>query len=393
MYLYKVLLTCFYLQLWLKKFCLICGSYSFKKDGKVLLQTFTHRGWQRILHQLYRCLSCGHPWHNADMIGQFSTRMVDYLAYIYLHSLSLEDTVGIVRAFFQKDYLTKDTVLDHLEQLIDRLPSVDKISKKFKPARSGYYAWDGTWLKFQGRDIVLLICFDVVSLDVVSYLVAPDECYETYLVLINIIKQTEPDILANAKGFFCDGELGLLKILRERYSATPLQLCVFHKYSRAGQIIPFVHANGMDKDIKERVEKVLFAPTKQLAIYNLVELKRYASKHQQNRKLKKIIGILKRNFELLLTHFDHPEMSPYNNVLEGFNGIIKRKFNLMKGFKKELNVDRWVKLLLLDYRFHKIHSSKFPNRNGKSPLELAQVSLPKYHNWITLVRRKVCVSP
>jgi len=386
MYLYKVLLTCFYLQLWLKKNCLSCGSYSFKKDGKVLLQTFTHRGWQRILHQLYRCLSCGHPWHNADMIGQFSTRMVDYLAYIYLHSLSLEDTVGIVRAFFQKDYLTKDTVLDHLEQLIDRLPSVDKISKKFKPARSGYYAWDGTWLKFQGRDIVLLICFDVVSLDVVSYLVAPDECYETYLVLINIIKQTEPDILANAKGFFCDGELGLLKILRERYSATPLQLCVFHKYSRAGQIIPFVHANGMDKDIKERVEKVLFAPTKQLAIYNLVELKRYASKHQQNRKLKKIIGILKRNFELLLTHFDHPEMKRDNNLLECFNGIIKPRLDLMKGFKIQENLDRYLKLFLLEYRFHPLKESRFKDRRGKSPLQVAGVILVPYYNFLTYLR-------
>ncbi len=115
--------------------------------------------------------------------------------------------MGIVRATLRKDYLTKDTVLDHLEQLIDRLPAVEKISLKFKPLRSGYYAWDGTWLKFQGRDIVLLICFDVVSLDVINYLMAPDECYETYLALINIINQTEPDILANIKGFYCDGEL------------------------------------------------------------------------------------------------------------------------------------------------------------------------------------------
>jgi len=81
-------------------------------------------------------------------------------------------------------------------------------------------------------------------------------------------------------------------------------------------------------------------------------------------------------------------MSPYNNTLEGFNHIIKRKIRLMKGFKKELNMDRWLKFILLDYRFHKIHSSGFRNRNGKSPLELAEVNLPKYHNWITLVRKK-----
>lgn len=323
----------------------------------------------------------------------FTPRMIDWIGYVYLHSMSLEDTVNIARAFFEKDYLTKNTVLNHLEKLIDSLPAVDMVSQKFKPVRSGYYAWDGTWLKLNGNDIVLLICFDVVSLDVVNYLVVPYECYETYFTLVSIINRTEPDILAQAKGFFCDGELGLLKLLRKNYSSVPLQLCVFHKYSRAGQIIPFVHAKGMDKDIKERVEKVLFAPTKQRAIDNLTELKRYASEHQRNKKLKEIIGVLKRNFELLLTHFDHPEMSPYNNALEGFNGIIKRKIILMKGLKKELNVDRWIKFLLLDYRFHKIHSSIFPDRNGKSPLELAQVSLPKYHNWLRLVRKKASISP
>lgn len=136
------------------------------------------------------------------------------------------------------------------------------------------------------------------------------------------------------------------------------------------------------------VEKVLFAPTKNEAIASLDALKRYAREHQQNDKLKKIIGVLKRNFHLLLTHFDNPEMSPYNNVLEGFNHIIKRKIRLMKGFKKELNMDRWLKFILLDYRFHKIHSSGLKERNGKSPLELAKVNLPKYHNWLTLVRKK-----
>jgi hypothetical protein len=81
-------------------------------------------------------------------------------------------------------------------------------------------------------------------------------------------------------------------------------------------------------------------------------------------------------------------MSPYNNVLEGFNHIIKRKLRLTKGFKKELNIHRWLKLMLLDYRFHIIRSSKFPDRNGKSPLELAEVELPKHYNWITLLRKK-----
>lgn len=326
------------------------------------------------------------------MIGRFTPKMIEYIAYMYLRSLSLENTVAIARAWFEKDWLTKSTILDHIEKLIDRLPSMDQMSKKLKPMRSGYYAWDGTWLKYRDRNIVLLICFDVVTLDVVNYQVADDETYLAYEKLIKNINDTEPNILAQSKGFYADGELCLLKQLREKYPNIPLQLCVFHKYARVGQIILFVRARGINQEIKTRVEKVLFAPTKAEAIQCLYELKRYALAHQENKKLREIIGVLKRNFELLLTHFDHPEMSPYNNVLEGFNHIIKRKLTLMKGFKKELNIHRWLKLILMDYRFHKIHSSKFPNRNGKSPLELSRVPLPKHFNWLTLVRKKIHIS-
>jgi len=323
------------------------------------------------------------------MIGRFDNKMINWIGYIYLRSFSLYSTVEIVRSFYEKDYLTKDSVLAHLEQLVDQLPDISAITRLFKPARSGYYAFDGLWFKFQGASKVLIICFDAASLDLVNYLIADDENYVTYGRLINLVNLAEPGILTGAKGFYADGELGLLKQLKDNYGKVPLQLCVFHKYTRSNQIIPFIRAKGIDKIIKGMVEKVLFAPTKDEAIASLDSLKRYAREHQQNDKLRKIVGVLKRNFHLLLTHFDNPDMSPYNNVLEGFNHIIKRKIRLMKGFKKELNMDRWLKFILLDYRFHKVHSSGFKGRNGKSPLELALVNLPKYHNWINLVRKIV----
>lgn len=354
------------------------------------MQVFTKQGIRNKSFQRYNCNQCGHVWHNSpkDMIGRFDGKMINWIGYIYLRSFSLHSTVEIVRSFYEKDYLTKDSVLAHLEQLIDQLPDISGITSLFKPARSGYYAFDGTWFKINGANKVLMICFDVDSLDIVNYLIADDENYITYGKLINLANSAEPGILSGAKGFYSDGELGLVKHLKEEYGHVPLQLCVFHKYSRSNQIIPFVRAKGIDIEIKKMVEKILFAPTKDEAISSLDDLKRYAREHQQNDKLKKIVGVLKRNFHLLLTHFDNPEMSPYNNALEGFNHIIKRKIRLMKGFKKELNMDRWLKFILLDYRFHKIHSSGFKNRNGKSPLELAKVNLPKYHNWLNLLRKK-----
>ncbi|MCK5510265.1 hypothetical protein KAI65_01820 [Candidatus Parcubacteria bacterium] len=151
-------------------------------------------------------------------------------------------------------------------------------------------------------------------------------------------------------------------------------------------MIPFVRIkNEIDKEIKRLTERVLFAATKQEAISSLDELQRYAQEHQGHKKLQELIGVLKRNFDLLLTHFDNPGMSPYNNVLEGFNYIVKRRTRLMKGFKKPININKWLKLILTDWRFHYLKESQFEDRKNKSPLELASCKLPKIHNWIKYI--------
>lgn len=390
-YKFELILINFYLKYESKKICPKCFSSSFKKDGFIKLQVFSKQGWRYHRCQNYRCHNCNRQWHyQNNLIGMFHIEMIEYSAYVYLRSLSLNNTIEIIQAWFEKDILSKNILLNHLEELIDKLPSFSETTNIFKPTRSGYYAWDGLWFKYQGEDRVLLICFDVVSLDIINYQISLDENYQTYEQLIDKINQTEPDILSKTKGFYLDGELGLMKLLRENYSSVPRQLCVFHKYSRAGQLIPFRHIkNDLDREIKKKVEMVLFAKSKQEAIDSLEDLKIFAKENKNYKKLKEVVGVLKRNFDLLLTHFDHPEMSPYNNVLEGFNHIIKRRIRLMKGFKKEMNIDRWLKLILLDYRFHKIKSSKFPNRNGKSPLELAGVKLQNHFNWIKLIREKM----
>lgn len=320
----------------------------------------------------------------------YSLKVVEYVAYLYLRSLSFNQAIAILRAFYEKDIFTKERLIDHIEQLTDRIPRNEQISQWLKPKRSGYYALDGTWLKYRGRDIVLLILFDVETLDVISYTVARDETEETYSKLIELAK---PEISDGVKGFFCDGELGLVKALKNYFPGVPLQLCVFHKYQRVHQLVPFIRPRTkLDKDIKERVGQILFAESKDIAMTKLHELEQFAKEHQSYEKLQKALGVIKRNFDLLLTHFDHPEMSPYNNVLEGFNHIIKRRTRLMKGFKKPINITRWLKLLILDWRFHPLKETVFGSRRNKSPLELADVQVPEIYNWLTFIRKNYKIS-
>ena len=315
----------------------------------------------------------------------YTLKTIEYVAYLYLRSLSFNQVIAILGAFYEKDVFTKKVLIDHIEQLADQVPDQLSINQWLKPKRSGYYAIDGTWLKYRGRDIVLLILFDVHTLDIVNYSVALDETQKTYTDLMNPVLS---EISVGVKGLFCDGEPALLKVLKATFPGTPIQLCVFHKYTRVNQLVPFIRPkNKLDREIKERVEKVLFAATKEEAMTALNDLEQFAKEHQSYEKLQEVIGVLKRNFDLLLTHFDHPEMSPYNNVLEGFNHIIKRRTRLMKGFKKPINISRWLKLILMDWRFHPLKETIFAFRRNKSPLQLASVKLPKIYNWLYFVRK------
>lgn len=183
---------------------------------------------------------------------------------MYLRSLSLNSVSEIFRSWFDIDVFSKDTLINHIEKYTDQIPGHFQITEWLKPTRSGFYALDGTWLKYRGKDIVLLILLDVKTLDIVSWRISRKETREAYdKLLVSAYAEIANDI----KGIHCDGDPGLLLAIKDLFPETPIQLCVFHKYSRAGQLIPFIRIkNETDGEIKRLTERVLFAPTKQEAI-------------------------------------------------------------------------------------------------------------------------------
>ncbi len=207
----------------------------------------------------------------------FDIEIIEQATFMYLHSISLNSVSSIFRSWFHKDILPKNILINHIEKLTEQLPGHFQIKAWLKPTRSGYYALDGTWIKYRGKDFVLLIIFDVETLDIVNWKVALKENKKSYNKLL---KEVYDEISAKTKGFFCDGDPGLLKALKKLFPKAPIQLCVFHKYSRARQIIPFVRIkNDTDREIKRLTEKVLFVENKQEAIGSLDELQRYAQEH------------------------------------------------------------------------------------------------------------------
>lgn len=373
-------------------FCPTCQKKSVKKAGKIKVEKVTRTGLQTFSYQAYRCMN-NHLFTPNNKNYSFSDSFIEYVVAAYLKSFSLNAVIQIIRLQFEKDLLSKQTILEFIETVADKLPSLDDIDQLFHPKRSGYLAFDGVWYKYRGINFVLLIAFDPVSFDVISYVIAEKESFQAYDLLIKslLLKYQKVKIC----GLYGDGDRGLIKALKLYFPNVPIQVCVVHKEFRLGQILPFKRAytgKALSKKFrlkvilfKETVEKILYAGSKKEAEGNFEKLKRFME-NEKDEKFKKAYGSLKYNFKYILTHFDYPEMERDNNIIEGFNSIISRRLRLLKGFKKPSNIDRYIKLVLLDYRFHELIESRFVQRRRKTPLELSGVILPDYYNFIKLLR-------
>lgn len=373
-------------------YCPKCHEKAIKKAGKIQLEKVTRTGLRKFIFQAYRCMN-GHLFSPGNIHSSFTNSFVEYVVALYLRSLSLNTVIQVVRIQFEKDLLSKQTILECIEKAADKLPSLDDIDNLLHPKRSGFLAFDGVWYRYRGINFVLLVCFDPITFDIVSYLIAEQESLSSYQKLIQRVFPKLKDI--PIKGIYCDGDRGLIKAVKLSFPGVPIQVCVVHKEFRLGQLLPFKRAytsKALAPDFKKKVrffkekaESIIYAETKKEAEENFEKLKEFVVK-EKDEKFKKAFGSLKYNFKYLLTHFDYPDMERDNNIIEGFNSIIKRRLKLLKGFKKPANIDRYIKLVLLDYRFHELVESRSPKRRNKTPLELSGISLPKYYNFIKYLR-------
>lgn len=371
--------------------CPKCLSTKVKKSGILKKVVMTKKGLISKKVQAFRC-DGGH-FFKVKNGGRWDDSFIEYAVYIYLRCLSLNTTIDILRATYEKDLLNKRDVLGFIEVVGNNLPNLDDINRLYSPKRSGYLAFDGVWFPFAKTHIVLLVCFDPETFDVIDAIWREDEDYEGYTTLIrNVLSKLKNQKI---KGVYGDGDNSLILALKRYLPATPFQLCVVHKSLRMQQTIPLKNAiknRYISRETKEELlqfaklfKDTLYAKTKEESLKNLTILLHWTSDHPRE-KFQKAIRSLKRNFKYTLTHFDYVGMQRDNNLIECFNGCIKPRLSLMKSFKKKENLNIYLKLFLLEFRFHKLKESRFKERRKLSPLELGQVYLPKYYNFINHLR-------
>lgn len=373
--------------------CPFCKSTNVIRHGKDSKEVMTKSGKKTYLVQKYRCGNMHIFRKNAPF--SFSDSFIEYAVYIYLRCLSFNTTVDIIQATYEKDILSKVQVLYFLETVSDAMPTLDDIDQLFTPQRLGFLALDGVWFQYADEEIVLLVAFDPISFDVIAAFWQKEENYAGYKTLLQKVLEKIPK--EKVIGVYGDGDLGLLQALNEYLPGIPFQLCVVHKELRMGMLVPVKSVNisrRMDENKKEEIRtfqqlyrSCIYADTKEEAKQNLIKLKLYAAASQYE-MFRKAYRSLAHHFDLTLTHFDYPHMERDNNLLECFNGILKPRLNLMKGFKKKDNIDRYLKLFLLEFRFRPLKESRFKERRGQSPLQLGEVFLPKYYNFLTFLRER-----
>lgn len=374
------------------KQCPVCSSQVLKKDGVIYAEIMSKTRKRKRRVQNYRC-DQGHCF-NFHERNSYTDSFIEFVVFTYLKCLSLNTTVSIIRAYYEEKVLSKAKVLDFLEQVADVLPTLDDIDNLYHPHRSDYIALDGVWFKFRGMDIVLLVCFDPETFDIIGAHWSLKEDEKAYSNLL--IEVGEKLGFDNIKGIYGDGDKGLISSVKKHFPLVPFQLCIVHKEMRMGQLVPVKQVNRsrqMSEQTKTEIKQfqalfraVIYAKSKQESLTNLKQLKQYVDQSRQDR-FKKAYRSLRKNFDYTLTHFDHPNMHRDNNLIECFNRIIKPRLKLMKGFKKYENLDRYLKLFILNYRFHPLKESRFKERRGVSPLEVTGVAFPTYFNFLTLLRK------
>jgi len=335
-------------------------------------------GHRHYHYQRFKCKKCHHLFilkqgkSKYDSISLQAKITFEYLLNRSLRKVKTSKAVGRVG---------KDKILKIIINVALKLPSLVYLNQELNIIWSGRYLLDGLFFSVAGKMKALLILSDAKSLDIIDYEIAKQENYDSWFKFLARVKVniSRNDIQIF---FVSDGKRGLHQALSELFPNIPVQLCLVHKLRRIYQIIPHIRGDGYDRLFARIASLAITAPLKEiyqsylniLLGFLLSSDSDYWDKSRQE-KLKRIIGVLRFQKSKLHMRYQYSRLinqDTTTNILEGINSFFKERLNLMRGLKKETNVELIIKLLVYYYRFHQFTSSKFKERNGKRPIELNQ---------------------
>jgi len=274
------------------------------------------------------------------------------------------------------------TVLNWVNDFAKQSKSPIEIAKSISPKWQGILGIDGKPIKVSGTERTLLIAVDIITHDPFYFILAPAEDAESTEKFLKIIKFVFEYPVRGIVSDFGKGKVfkGLVK---ECFPTVPHQICVLH-FSRYVDIkLPKSKKNKyylQNELLRSIINQILFANNLNEADeifqrFHLIENNFSARYH------KEIIRSLKNNFELLTAHFTVDELPRDSNIVENIIKQLNRKLHQTDGFGNEANLYNFLKLWFCYYRYHTFTCSRYPGRNGQSPLDLAQANITQ-PDWL-----------
>jgi transposase-like protein len=262
-----------------------------------------------------------------------------------------------------------------------------EVQEKLNPKWSGNLGIDGKPIKVKGEELTVLLAVDQPTQDLVHIDLVDRENEEDCSRFLLTVRDEMNYPIRTIVSDLGKGKV-LIDLIGELFPDIPHQACVVHFSRYVDMTLPKSKKSPystQNQFLRQTIKEILFSESYNDAEELFTRLFRM-QQHFHTSYQRRILKSLKRHFKLLTTHFFHPELPRDNNITENIVKKLNRKLKLIDGFKNKQNAYNFLKLWAAYYRFEPFTASNYDYRNGKSPLNLAQVQTPNL-DWLTSCQR------
>jgi transposase-like protein len=278
-------------------------------------------------------------------------------------------------------------ILSCINEFGERCLSPLEIKRKLNPRWSGNLGIDGKLIKVKGKQLTVLLAVDQPTQDLVHIDLVDRENEEDCSRFLLTARDEMNYPIRTIVSDLGKGKV-LIDLIERLFPSIPHQACLVYFARYVDMTLPKSKKSpyyAQNQFLRQTIKDILFSESYNEAeelFKRLWSMKQYLHTTYQ----KRILTSLKRHFKLLTAHFFHPELSRDNNITENIVEKLNRKLQLTNGFKNDQNAYNFLKLWADYYRFEPFTASNYSYRNGKSPLNLAQVQTPDF-DWLTLCQQ------
>lgn len=284
-----------------------------------------------------------------------------------------------------RSYLSHGTVNNlFLEWAEKHSPSLYETSLMCRPSWSGHLQVDGKHLLVNNTWVVLLIAVDIYTMDVPMAVL----CYEENTVSFRFLIETLLKLKYPFRSLTTDLGKGFVKESQILLPGVPHQVCSVHLQRYLDQRVPKRPQKDKELILQFRGMAQNLLQARNLAQYerNLSEFKALGIEAAQiHAGCQSIYRCIIKYQDCLKQHYQDEDIQNNSNTVECVISHISGKLNQVKKFESFLGAHYTLTLSMLYWRLHPFTTSRFKERNGKSPLFLAGSHQDVHGDWVDVL--------